>query len=64
MEYENSINYALEAANIRWKYYKDTGDEYHLKETIDWISNARIYLDNILKSSGYISSVESGELLS
>jgi hypothetical protein len=64
MEYENSINYALEAANIRWKYYKDTRDEYHLRETMDWISNAMIYMNSILKSSDYISSVESGELLS
>ena len=54
-EFENGINYALEAANIRWTYFKQTEDDYHLKEFKDWLNVARIYVENIPSSR---SSVE------
>lgn len=45
--YIYSIKQALKYADIRFSWYEQSHDPYHLQEAIDWVEVANIYMKGL-----------------
>lgn len=50
-EYIFAIKDALKNALVRFNWYEETNDSYHLQEAIDWVGVACIYSKEIKNNS-------------